>query len=82
MNDAELKACFIAWWRDSYPSAPNVHALMTHLGWGRHLLSVLTARAGEVTLAEAREAARQLAGQDASIVHRYLQQQQDRGIHE
>jgi hypothetical protein len=52
---------------------------MTHLGWGRHLLSVLTARAGEVTLAEAREAARQLAGQDASIVHRYLQQQQDRG---
>ena len=30
MNDVELKACFIAWWRDSYPSAPNVHALMTH----------------------------------------------------
>jgi len=82
MSDTELEAYFRVWWRGSYPSQPGTHALMTHLGWGRHLLNVLTAQAGEVTLAEAREAARQLGGTDASIVHRYLEQQQDRGIHE
>ena len=82
MNDTELESYFIAWWRESYPSPPGTHALMTHLGWGRHLLNVLTAQTGDITLAEAREAARQLGGADASIVHRYLQQQQDRGINE
>lgn len=75
MSDADLEATFRAWWRSSYPSQPGTHALMTHLGWGRHLLDRQANPPGATTLAEAREAARQLAGADAAIVHRYLQQQ-------
>ena len=75
MNDASLEAAFRAWWRSSYPNQPGTHALLTHLGWGRHLLDLQVADPNAVTLAEAREAARQLAGANAAIVHKYLQQQ-------
>lgn len=38
VTDADLEAAFRAWWAESYPTPPGPHALMTHLGWARHLL--------------------------------------------
>lgn len=37
-TDTELEAAFREWWAQSYPTPPGTHALMTHLGWARHLL--------------------------------------------
>jgi hypothetical protein len=36
MTDLELEAAFFEWW--PYPAPPGPHALMTHIGWARHLL--------------------------------------------
>lgn len=38
LTDTQLDAMFRAWWAESYPTPPGPHALMTHLGWARHLL--------------------------------------------
>lgn len=38
MTDQQLEAMFLEWWQQSYPTKPGPHALMTHLGWERHLL--------------------------------------------
>lgn len=38
ITDAELEELFRAWWAESYPTPPGPHALMTHIGWARHLL--------------------------------------------
>jgi hypothetical protein len=38
LTDTELEQMFRAWWAGSYPTPPGTHALMTHLGWARHLL--------------------------------------------
>lgn len=76
MSDSELETLFRSWWSASYSAAPpGPHALITHIGWGRWLLEQRREPAGGVTLAEAREAARQLGGGCAEIVHRYLGQQ-------
>lgn len=39
MTDTELEKLFREWWKESYPTPPGTHALITHLGWGRHLLN-------------------------------------------
>lgn len=44
ITDTEMGELFRKWWMDSYPTPPGTHALMTHLGWGRHLLEVLDKR--------------------------------------
>ena len=36
MTDTELETIFRKWW--PYPAPPGTHALMTHTGFGRHLL--------------------------------------------
>jgi hypothetical protein len=71
MTGAEVEVLFRTWWAQSYPSAPNTHALMTHVSWGEWLLKQQIPP-GATTLAEAREEARQLAGPSAEVVHRYL----------
>ena len=38
MTDTELEKLFREWWKESYPTPPGTHALITHLGWGRHLI--------------------------------------------
>jgi len=38
MTDTELEKLFREWWKESYPTPPGTHALITHLGWGRYLL--------------------------------------------
>lgn len=41
ITDIEIESLFRKWWAESYPTAPGTHALMTHLGWGRHLLEAI-----------------------------------------
>jgi len=72
LNNAEVEVLFRTWWAQSYPSAPNTHALMTHVSWGEWLLQQQVPADDATTLAEAREEARQLAGPSAEVVHRYL----------
>jgi hypothetical protein len=38
ISDTDLEQRFRAWWTQSYPTLPGVHALNTHLGWARFLL--------------------------------------------
>lgn len=38
LTDAEVEERFRAWWAQSYPTPPGPHALMTHIGWARHLI--------------------------------------------
>lgn len=46
MTDLEMEQEFRAWWRDSYSATPpGPHALITHLGWGRHLMNAISERA-------------------------------------
>jgi hypothetical protein len=72
VTGAQIEILFHTWWTQSYPSAPNTHALMTHVSWGEWLLQQQAPAQGGTTLAEAREEARQLAGPSAEVVHRYL----------
>lgn len=39
MTDSELEKLFRDWW--PYPAPPGNHALMTHLGWARHVLTTV-----------------------------------------
>ena len=41
MNEQSLEAAFRQWWQDSYGRPPGVHAVLTHVGFGAHLLSQL-----------------------------------------
>jgi hypothetical protein len=42
LTDTELEVLFRSWWSDSYSAVPpGAHALVTHLGWARYLLSEL-----------------------------------------
>jgi hypothetical protein len=38
VTDPQLEQLFRRWWAESYPTPPGPHALITHLGWARHLL--------------------------------------------
>lgn len=39
ITDTQMAEMFRKWWMESYPTPPGNHALMTHMGWGRHLLT-------------------------------------------
>lgn len=49
MNDHSLELAFAQWWQDSYGRPPGVHAVMTHVAFGRHLLELLELMAPEPT---------------------------------
>lgn len=75
MNAAQAESMFRQWWSDTYPTPPSPHLVMVCVGWGLHVQNLQANQPGGTTLAEAKEAARQLGGANAEIVHRYLNQQ-------
>ena len=38
MTNETIRIAFQEWWNDSYGTVPGVHALMTHVAFGEHLL--------------------------------------------
>jgi hypothetical protein len=38
-TDSQLEVLFRTWWQQSYPTPPGTHALMTHIAFGRFLLT-------------------------------------------
>jgi hypothetical protein len=41
MNEISIRAAFEDWWRDSYGIPPGPHAVMTHVAFAAHLLTLL-----------------------------------------
>jgi hypothetical protein len=41
MNEISIRAAFEEWWRDSYGIPPGPHAVMTHVAFTAHLLTLL-----------------------------------------
>jgi hypothetical protein len=41
MNEISIRAAFEDWWRDSYGRPPAPHAVMTHVAFAAHLLTLL-----------------------------------------
>ena len=76
MNSAEMEAMFCRWWgrRHEGNSSPAPILLALGVEFGLHVLAEAS-KPPLTTLAEAREAARQLGGPCAEIVHRFLDQQ-------
>ena len=76
MNSAEMEAMFCKWWgrRQHHNASPVPILLKLGVEFGLHVLAEAS-KPPLTTLAEAREAARQLGGTNAEIVHRYLDQQ-------
>jgi hypothetical protein len=41
MNETTLEIAFEEWWRDSYGIPPGTHAVMTHVAFAAHMLTLL-----------------------------------------
>jgi len=41
MNKFSLEVAFADWWEDSYGRPPGKHAVMTHVAFTEHVLSLL-----------------------------------------
>jgi len=41
MNETSIRAAFDEWWRSSYGIPPGTHAVMTHVAFAAHMLTLL-----------------------------------------
>lgn len=41
MNEPSIRAAFDEWWQDSYGRSPMPHAVMTHVAFAQHILTLL-----------------------------------------
>lgn len=41
MNKLSLEVAFADWWEDSYGRPPGTHAVMTHVAFAEHVLTLL-----------------------------------------
>jgi len=41
MDEATIKVAFEEWWRDSYGVPPGTHAVMTHVAFAVHILTLM-----------------------------------------
>ena len=41
MKDDQIKANYLAWWKDSFGVPPNARAVSVAVSWGRHLVDAI-----------------------------------------